>query len=307
MEKIFKNKKYAIGFSILAMFLWGSAIPMIKTTYEVFSVAGDDVGSKIYLAGIRFFMAGLMTYGYYLIFNREKLDFSKVNKAFIIKLALVQTTIQYLFYYIGLSNTLGVKASVIQASNAFIIVILARLLLEDELITRQKLLSLLVGTLGILVVNMGQGTDFNLSLTGEGFILIATTFGALGTVLLRKYGGDQNSFIVISFQLLLGSIPLIVVGFLTAKTGLIMNLKGFMLLLYGAFVSATAFTLWSLVLKYQSAGEFGIYKLFIPIFGSILSVLILGERFTIRLLLGLVLVLLGSLILNIDLEGARKK
>ena len=91
MEKIFKNKKYAIAFSLLAMFLWGSAIPMIKTTYEVFSVAGDDVGSKIYLAGIRFFMAGLMTYGYYLIFNREKLDFSKVNKLFIIKLALVQT------------------------------------------------------------------------------------------------------------------------------------------------------------------------------------------------------------------------
>ena len=76
------------------------------------------------------------------------------------------------------------------------------------------------------------------------------------------------------------------------------NPKSIILLVYAAFISATAFTIWTIVLKYHSAGEFGVYKLFIPLFGSILSVIFLGESFTIYLAIGMVLVLSGSLVLN---------
>ena len=50
----------------------------------------------------------------------------------------------------------------------------------------------------------------------------------------------------------------------------------------------------------------GMYKLFIPIFGSVLSVLILGESFTRNLFVGLVLVIIGSLVLNVDIRKYRK-
>lgn len=58
--------------------------------------------------------------------------------------------------------------------------------------------------------------------------------------------------------------------------------------------------------KYHSANEMGMYKLFIPIFGSVLSVLILGESFTRNLFVGLVLVIIGSLVLNVDIRKYRK-
>ena len=74
------------------------------------------------------------------------------------------------------------------------------------------------------------------------------------------------------------------------------------LLAYGAFISATAYVIWNTVLKYYSANEMGMYKLFIPIFGSVLSVIILDESFTRNLLMGLVLVILGSLVLNVDFK-----
>lgn len=299
MENLFKDRKNAVIGSLFAMLLWGSAVPMIKSTYKILEISSNDVGSKIYVAGIRFLLAGVITYIYYLMFNKEKVDFKEIDYSFIIKLSITQTSLQYVFYYIGLSNTLGVKASIIQASNAFMVVLLSSIMLSNETITNKKIISLTLGTIGILIVNMGQKADISFNLYGDGFIFIATFFNAISTILLRKYGNDQNSFIVSSFQFLLGSIPLIVLGYFNQKSILYFNLNAILLLLYGGFLSATAFTIWTLILKFQSSGEFGIYKLFIPIFGSILSVLVLGEKFTINLLIGLILVLSGSVILNI--------
>ncbi len=51
----------------------------------------------------------------------------------------------------------------------------------------------------------------------------------------------------------------------------------------------------------------GVYKLFVPIFGSLLSVWGLHEDFTIDLLIGLILVILGSIVLNLDTKNNKKK
>lgn len=131
-------------------------------------------------------------------------------------------------------------------------------------------------------------------------ILLSTFFNALSSVYVRKYGKDQNEFLVTASQFILGSLPLIIIGYIMNKNNLVFTPKAVGLLLYGAFISATAYVIWNSVLKYYSVNEMGMYKLFIPIFGSILSVIILGEDFTINLLLGLILVILGSVILNIN-------
>ena len=70
------------------------------------------------------------------------------------------------------------------------------------------------------------------------------------------------------------------------------------MLCYGAFISATGFTIWTSILQAHSSSEFGIYKLFVPIFGTILSILVLGEELTIYIILGLIFVLIGALVLN---------
>lgn len=54
-----KNKKIAITATLIAMLLWGSAIPTIKTTYLELGVGRADTGAQILIAGIRFFLAGV--------------------------------------------------------------------------------------------------------------------------------------------------------------------------------------------------------------------------------------------------------
>lgn len=295
---LIKEKKWAIIFSLMAMLLWGSAIPLIKLTYIEAGILPNDPGGKIFIAGIRFFMAGLLTYIYFFIFNRQKVERDKINYKFIIILALIQTTLQYSTYYIGLSNTLGSLAAVIQASNAFITVIISVILIADEKFTKRKVAALIIGSIGIIIINLKDAGNFHFKLTGEGFILIATTLNALASVLIRKYGRDQNSFLMTGTQFLLGATPLIIIGALSHTSPVNVSLKFFLMLCYGAFISATSFTIWTSVLQRHSASEFGIYKLFIPIFGTILSVLVLGEELTIYIILGLIFVLLGAVVLN---------
>lgn len=295
---LIKEKRWAIIFSLMAMFLWGSAIPLIKLTYLHAGILPDDPGGKIFIAGIRFFMAGLLTYIYFFLFNKEKVERDKINFKFIIILALIQTTLQYSTYYIGLSNTLGSLAAVIQASNAFITVIISVILIADEKLTARKVAALIIGSIGLLIINLKDAGSFHFKLTGEGFILIATTLNALASVLIRKYGRDQNSFLMTGTQFLLGATPLIIIGALTHTSLVNFDLKLFLMLSYGAFISATSFTIWTSVLQAHSASEFGVYKLFIPIFGTILSVLVLGEELTIYIILGLIFVLMAAVVLN---------
>jgi len=308
MLEIFKEKKTAILFTLFAMLLWGSAVPTIKTTYAEMNVSSSDTGAQILIAGIRFFLAGLLGFVYYLIVNKNRVNKKTIDWKYIIILSLIQTFVQYLIYYIGMINTSGIKASIIQAMNSFIVVILSAIMLPSEKINRTTIFAIVLGTFGIVIANGGFGNiGTGFTLLGEGFILIATTFNALSAVYVRKYGANQNEFFVTAAQFVIGSIPLIIIGLIMNKTNIVFTPLAIILLIYGAFISATAYVIWNTVLKYHAAGEMGMYKLFIPIFGSMLSVLILNESFTINLLIGLILVIFGSLILNIDKKYIRRK
>lgn len=48
------KKRNAVILSILAMLLWGSAIPLIKSTFAELGIGQGDTGLKILVAGIRF-------------------------------------------------------------------------------------------------------------------------------------------------------------------------------------------------------------------------------------------------------------
>lgn len=295
-----KNKKTAIIFSLVAMFLWASAIPLIKLTYKELGVETYDTFSKVNIAGIRFFMAGILAFIYAIIFGRKKLSIKRVNIKFVLVLALLQTSLQYFFYYIGLSNTSGVKSSIIQASNSFIIVIISLFLIPEDKISFNIIIALIIGTSGIILVNLNKRLDLNFKFTGEGFVLMSTSINALCSVLLRKYARGQSPYLINGLALLIGSFPLFIFGKIFQINDLHFTIKSFIMLFYGAFITATSFTIWTIVLQNHPANKFGVFKLFIPIFGSILSILVLGEAFTLRLLVGLILVLIGSLVLMIE-------
>ena len=92
----------------ICCFLWGSATPAIKIGYRLFGIDGADTASILLFAGSRFLLAGLLVILYHSITKRHWIWPPKGSGRAIGHLALTQTVLQYVFFYVGLSHASGV-------------------------------------------------------------------------------------------------------------------------------------------------------------------------------------------------------
>lgn len=89
-------------------------------------------------------------------------------------LGLAQTALQYVFFYVGLAHTTGVRASIFNATGTFFSVLLAHLIYTSDRLNRRKTIGCLLGFAGVMAVNLrgGQDLDAEFTLLGDGFIVI---------------------------------------------------------------------------------------------------------------------------------------
>lgn len=282
--------------------LWGSAFPCIKIGYQWFHIAADDVPSQILFAGCRFTLAGILTILIGSALGKKWLVPKKASVGMVVKLSLLQTVLQYLFFYIGLANTTGVKASIIEASNVFVAILVSGVILRLETVSSRKWLGCLIGFLGVVLVNLsgtGLGGDFRFD--GEGFIFLSTVSYAFSIVCMKRYSQKEDPVLLSGYQFLAG-------GLLMAAAGALMGgrVSGFtpgsvLLLVYMAVISAVAYSLWGMLLKYNPVAKVTVFGFMNPVFGVILSALILGETnqaFSLQGLAALLLVCLGIYLVN---------
>lgn len=300
-DSIFKNKLYAGIFATICAILWGSAFPVLKLSYEALNILPVDTYGKIFLAGLRFFLASILLFFLIKLYLKEKLLIPKKYYKVIFILGLLQTSIMYFFFYNGLSYTTGIKGSILISSNNFFVVILAHFIYKNDKINHQKIIGLTTGFLGIILVNFDKlPFDTSFSIRGEGFLVFAAISGTFGTFLAKKLTKDIHPFKITAWQMLFGSLTLLLIGKVgMGSSKLVFNSFSTGLLIYASFLSATAFALWFMLLKYNKAGEITLYRFIIPISGSILSILFLpSENFTLNIFLGLLLVSIGIILIN---------
>ncbi|WKY44889.1 DMT family transporter [Eubacteriaceae bacterium ES2] len=277
--------------------LWGSAYPFIKIGYQLFAI--ETTGSQILFAGCRFSMAGIMTWVIASVYKKELVFPDRSEWTSIISLGLIQTSFQYLFFYIGLANTTGVKAAIINPMSVFLVIFFAHLILKEKL-TRYKIFGCLLGMAGVLIVQLnGVSLNGDFKFLGEGFMLLACLASALGTIMTRVYTKKSDAMTLTAFQLCFGGLVLIGVGLLSGGQIHPTNVLALLVLFYLAVLSATAFSVWTILIKHNPVGIVAVYSFMIPVFGVILSGLILGEAFlNLRTLFSLVCVSLGIWLVN---------
>ena len=285
----------------ICSFLWGSAFPCIKIGYELFEVASDDTASQILFAGIRFTLAGILAVFFGCISKKKLIIPGKKDIMPIVILSLFQTILQYFFFYIGLANTSGVKSSVIIGANVFVVIILSALVFRTEKITTKKILGSIVGFAGIILINLSGLTDGSMKFTGEGFIFLSTVAYAVSSGLMKNYSKKHDTVMLSGYQFIFGGIVMTVAGFLMGGTISASSGKAIPMLLYLAFISAAAYSLWSMLLKHNDISSVAIYGFMNPMFGFILSAILLNERgeaFGIKGIIAILLVCAGIFIVN---------
>lgn len=287
--------------ALLCCLLWGSAFPCIKIGYEMFDIPSSDTAAQILFAGLRFTLSGVLAVAFGSLIHKKLLLPKRESIKKITVLSMFQTVGQYLFFYIGLAHTTGVKASVIEGVNVFIAIIVSSLIFRMESLTVQKIIGCIIGFCGVVIVNVKEsGLDLNLSLSGEGFIFLSTVAYAFSSVFLKKYSTEENPMVLSGWQFIIGGIIMTVLGFMFGGKLTHWSGSGIAMLVYLAFVSAAAYSLWSILLKYNPVSRVAVFGFMNPVFGVILSAILLQERGSIGItsLAALLLVCAGIYIVN---------
>ncbi|WP_234031495.1 DMT family transporter [Lentibacillus cibarius] len=304
MKKYLTTRWAVIGIAIFCSILWGSAFPVLKISYDELQMAADDVIAKVVFAGMRFLLAGLMLLIGMVFIRPKALKVTRRQVLVLVIFGVIQTSLQYFFFYNGLGNTSGMQGAILVSSGTFFTVMLAHFFYRDDRLNWQKTIGLAAGFTGIVAANWGEEFQFSFQLTGEGFMILAALTGAIGTIMAKELAVGIHPFALTGWQLTIGSSLMLAFGLpqLEAKA-IVFTPFGWGLLLYAAMLSAVAFALWYSLLKYNKAGEISIYKFVTPVSGTILSAIFIpGENLTIMILGALGLVAVGILAVNYHRE-----
>lgn len=265
-ESVFSTTPGLLAACLGACFLWGSAFPCIKIGYGLFGIDASDVASIIAFAGVRFLISGTMVTLAMSVARRRPYVPARADWSCAAKLSVFQTSLQYLLFYVGLSRCAGV-----------------------------------------LLVNLGGSTagDMSFSLGGEGLVFLSTISAAVSSNLSKRYSREHDPVLISGWQFVIGGATLLVLGLAmggrVAPADAANPLPALALLAYMGFISAAAYSLWSMALAANPVSRVAVFGFMNPVFGAVLSALLLGETSVVSPVLAVIalaLVSAGIIVVN---------
>ncbi len=301
---LFQRPAWVVVFALTAAIAWGWAFPLIKIGFSAFGITADMTGSKMLFAGIRFAVAGLIV----LIVARSSGRSFKTSKMidwrFILAFALMNTTLHYFFFYVGMSHSEGSRAAILNSLSTFLVVLLACACFKSDKLTSRKILGCVVGFSGILALNLGGAESGRFTWLGDGMIILNAICGACANLMTRGLSRRIDVFVGTGYSLTIGGLLLIIPGLAFGGTLPIIgassnvNMLGIVCLMLLIAISAIGFTLYNKLLSCNPVGKVAIYNSLIPIVGAVTSCLCLGETFHLKYALAGGLAALGIYIIN---------
>ena len=171
---------------------------------------------------------------------------------------------------------LTIHTSIVDSLAYFLSIISACIIFRLEKMTTKKFLGCILGFTGVILVNVtGNGFDFNMTCIGEGMILLSAVSYSFSSVLAKIFSKKDNPVMLSGYQFVLGGIIMLLGSLVAGARFRPFTGKALAVLIYLAFISTFAYSLWTILLKYNEVSKVSIYGFLNPVFGVILSALIL--------------------------------
>ena len=295
---IFQRPAWVVTFALTAAIAWGWAYPLIKLGFGEFGITQEMTGSKMLFAGIRFAISGVIV----LILARGKgKSFGvvrPVNWWYLLVFALLNTTLHYAFFYIGLSHSEGARAAILNSMGVFLLVLLACLFYKSDKLTMRKIIGCAIGFVGILILNLGGGESGHFTWLGYGMIILNALCSASAGLMTRGLRTRVDVFVGTGYSLGIGGVLLIVPGLLLGGT--LPQVTGMGIVILGLLIgiSTMGFALYNKLLSCNPVGKVAIFNSLIPVVGAITSCLCLNEPFYWKYLMAALLATGGIYIIN---------
>jgi len=173
-----------------------------------------------------------------------------------------------------------------------------------ERVSKTNIAGLIVAFIGILLIIVNPNLTINASLKGIALLMLAVAAAVVYTVFLKKLAFKYRPVTIIGWQNLIGAIYFLPL-FLYFDAGDVVSINPgykiiFSLFALGVFASSFAFVLFTYVIKNIGISKGNFYTNLVPVFASIAAFFILDERFTVLKIIGMVVIILGVALSEIE-------
>lgn len=273
--------------------IWGSAFFAIKVGLESFS--------PVTVASLRLIIASFFLLFFFYI-SKKTIKFSKKILILLIIIGIVGNFIP--FYLISWAEQFipSSTAGMLMAIGPIVTLLMSHFLTNNDKFTINKLLSVIVGLIGVLLI-FNINTFHSLKITTQidlfaKFLVILAAFGYMfSNILAYEKLKNIDSFSITTFATTFGaifSIPFLFLDFTINNFEINFHLNSFYAVLYlGIFPTAIAFQFRYYITKTSGPVFLSYVAYLIPVFAVIWGYFLLSEKINYSSLLGISLILLG--------------
>ena len=258
--------------ALLVMVLWGALFPLVKLGFRTYSVI--TTGDILLFAGIRFTVCGLLISGWTFARKRSALIQARQSVASVLLVGLFAIILHYSFTYLGLSITEGSKTAILKQLGALFYVCFSALFVKEDRLTAPKLVGVLLGFAGIVVINADSGgVHINV---GDLLIIAASFCTVFSNVIGKKLFRTVDPIAATGLSQLFGGAVLLVVGVVLRGSVDMGHSLWIMICICAA--SVISYCLWYGTVKQGELSKLFIIKFAEPVFAAVFGTVLLGEN-----------------------------
>jgi len=240
-------------------------------------------------AGIRFVLASLILVAMILV-RGVRWPRTRHDWLLIAIVGFLQFTLNYGLVFWGEQHISSGLAAVLQSTFPAFGLIIAHVYLPYERMTRAKVVGVLLGVLGIVVIFSDQlHIAGHLALFGSVALVASAFFGSYSNVLVKAYGTKIDPQVLAAGQMICGFPPLLIVGIATEGNPFHFHwtMRALISLAYLVVVgSVIAFGLYYWLVRHMEVTKTMLIALVTPVVAVVLGMIVLHERLNWRLFAG---------------------
>lgn len=297
-RSVFERPLWVVAFALTAAVSWGWAYPLIKLGFEEFGIVQNMTGSKVLFAGVRFALSGALILAVARASRRNFVVKNGWGWLYILAFALLNTTLHYACFYIGLSYSAGARAAILNSLGVFLLVLFACIFFKSDKLTVRKVAGCAVGFAGVLALNVGGAEGGAFTFMGDGMIILNALCSAFAGLMTRGLGKRVDVFVGTGYSLFFGGVMLLLPALFAGATLPRVTAVGGGILALLVCISTLGFTLYNKLLSCNPVGKVAIFNSLIPVVGAVTSCLCLGEPFYWKYAVAALLATTGIYIIN---------
>ncbi len=288
------QKVLGILFGVGAGAMWAIEAILGKLLFSSFTFI-QVTASEVFFAALTAFV--------YIIARREGVRFSGRNLGSFLVVGLVGTVFAPLMFFLGLTQTLAVNATLIAHLQPLFVAIFGFFVLKERLHKRDVAAGILAIFAVVLIT--GRTVDNLASLRLGNFGDLVVFFATLGWAIVaipgKQLTKEVSSVVIVGYRFLIASIVFIPV--LLYSNQLVINSIHQVLL---GIVVGLGYIFYYEGLRRVKASQVALCELSSPFFAAILAWSFLGEKTTLMQISGAILLIMGLYILTQEKSIANK-